>query len=180
MDEDLTLLERYERGDDDAFTELIARYREPLYRVAYRMVGHQEDALELVQQTFVRFFTQRRFFRREAKLSTWLYQILINGCRNLLRDRGGKRMVDIDEIKDRLGDSTTPLDPLLHRGEADAVQRAIESLPDRQRATVILRIYEERSFEEIAQILKVSIGTAKSNYHHGFMRLKGLFSKDGP
>lgn len=174
MDEDLALLKRYEEGDEGAFTDLVSRYQQPLYRTAYRMVGHAEDALDLVQQTFVQLFVHRGRFRAEAKLKSWVYQILINLCRNHLRDSGRRHPVDLEGEEENLREARTPLDPLLEKASQREVRRAIRELPERQRATLILRIYEEHPFEQIAEILGCHVGTAKANYHHAFRKLCAL------
>jgi RNA polymerase sigma-70 factor (ECF subfamily) len=177
MDEDLALLERYEEGDEGAFTELVSRYQQPLYRTAYRMVGHTEDALDLVQQTFVQLFVHRSRFRGEAKLKSWVYQILINLCRNHLRHSGRHHPVELEGEEENLRETRTPLDPLLDKASQREVQRAIQQLPERQRATLVLRAYEEYPFEQIAEILGCHIGTAKANYHHAFRKLSALLEE---
>lgn len=171
MDEDLALLERYEQGDEAAFTELVSRYQKPLYRVAYRMVGHSEDAVDLVQQAFVQLFTQRHSFRREAKLKTWLYQILINLCKNHRRDSARRRPVDVDVQTVEMTDQKTALDPLLEEASRMEIQQATSRLPDRQQATLILRVFEEQPFDLIARTLGCRVGTAKANYHHAVRKL---------
>ena len=177
MDEDLAILDRYDQGDEEAFTELVTRYQKPLYRTAYRIVGKAEDALDLVQQAFIRLFTHHRGFRREAKLKTWLYQILINLCLNHLRDSARRRPVDLDIEKLHLTDQKTALDTLVEEASRTEIRGMIDQLPDRQRVVLILRVFQELPFNEISRVLGCALGTAKANYHHGFKRLRVLLEE---
>ena len=171
MDDDRLLLDRYEEGDERAFTELVDRHKDKLYRVAYRMVGSSDDALDLVQLTFVRLCTHRGTLRWEARLSTWLYRVLVNLCKNYFRDTQRRGWVLGDDKIPETGEKNTQLDALVSESSRKALQSAIGKLPEKQRATVVLRIYEDLSFEEIAGVLGCSIGTAKSNFHYSLKNL---------
>ncbi|MBI1824046.1 MAG: RNA polymerase sigma factor [Nitrospirae bacterium] len=179
MDEDLALLDRYDEGDEEAFTELVTRHQKSLYGAAYRMVGHSADAMDLVQQAFVKLLTQRSGFRQEASLKTWLYQILINLCRNHLRDSTRHQPVEVEIEEMGLVDSKTALDPLVEKAVRSEVRQAIRRLPERQQETLILRVYEELPFGEISRILGCHVGTVKANYHHAVRKLRE-FLKEKP
>jgi len=175
MDEDLSLLDRFTTGDRDAFDELVLKHQKPLYSLLYRMVSDKEDASDILQKTFIKAFTGIRGFERRSSFRTWLYQIAINLAKNLYRDRARAALVPLDDVVIRRDPKV--LESLIHKESRDHLHRAVAGLPDKQRLTVMLRIQEQKTFEEIAGIMKCSVGTSKANYHHGVQKLKELFKK---
>jgi len=175
MDEDLSLLDRFTTGDRDAFDELVLKHQKPLYSLLYRMVSDKEDAADILQKTFIKAFTGIRGFERRSSFRTWLYQIAINLAKNLYRDRARAALVPLDDVVIRRDPKV--LESLIHKESRDHLHRAVAGLPDKQRLTVMLRIQEQKTFEEIAGIMKCSVGTSKANYHHGVQKLKELFKK---
>ena len=171
MEPDHILLERFIHGEEAAFHELVVRYQKPLYRFIYRMIGHPEETEDLCQQAFVQVFLKAAQFEGRAQFKTWLYRIALNLSRNVLR---GKRLetTDIDEIS--LPDGKGVLDSILSEEERRLLRSAIQQLPEKQRATVLLRIDQELPFEEIAGILGSPLGTVKANFHHAVSGLKKL------
>jgi RNA polymerase sigma-70 factor, ECF subfamily len=177
MDDDLALLDRFAAGDRDAFDELVLKHQKPLYSLLYRMVSNQEDAADILQKTFIKAFTGISGFERRSSFRTWLYQIAINLAKNLYRDRSRAALVPLDDVIIRKDPKV--LETLIHRESRDRLHRAVAGLPDKQRLTVMLRVQEQKTFEEIAVIMKCSVGTSKANYHHGVQKLKELFKKSG-
>jgi RNA polymerase sigma-70 factor (ECF subfamily) len=177
MDDDLQLLDRCVAGDRDAFNELVLKHQKPLYSMLYRMVSDADDAADILQKTFVKAFTGIKGFERRSSFRTWLYQIAINLAKNLYRDRARAGRVSLDDVIIR-GDPKT-LESLIKKETRDRLYKALTLLPDKQRFTVMLRIQEQRTFEEIAGIMKCSVGTSKANYHHGVQKLKILFEEAG-
>jgi len=175
MDEDLALLDRFAAGDRDAFDELVLKHQKPLYSLLYRMVSDKEDAADILQKTFIKAFTGIRGFERRSSFRTWLYQIAINLAKNLYRDRSRAALVPLDDVVIRRDPKV--LESLIHKESRDHLHRAVAGLPDKQRLTVMLRVQEQKTFEEIAGIMKCSVGTSKANYHHGVQKLKELFKK---
>jgi RNA polymerase sigma-70 factor (ECF subfamily) len=175
MDEDLALLDRFAAGDRDAFNELVLKHQRPLYSLLYRMVSDKEDAADILQKTFIKAFTGIRGFERRSSFRTWLYQIAINLAKNLYRDRARAALVPLDDVVIRRDPKV--LESLIHKESRDHLHRAVAGLPDKQRLTVMLRVQEQKTFEEIAGIMKCSVGTSKANYHHGVQKLKELFKR---
>jgi len=175
MDEDLSLLDRFTAGDRDAFDDLVLKHQKPLYSLLYRMVSDKEDAADILQKTFIKAFTGIRGFERRSSFRTWLYQIAINLAKNLYRDRARAALVPLDDVVIRRDPKV--LESLIHKESRDHLHRAVAGLPDKQRLTVMLRVQEQKTFEEIAGIMKCSVGTSKANYHHGVQKLKELFKK---
>jgi RNA polymerase sigma-70 factor (ECF subfamily) len=160
-----------QRGDREAFDRLVERYQRDVYRLCYRYVGGHEDANDLAQEVFLRAWRSIGRFRGDSAFSTWLYRIGVNAC---LNHRALKR-VPTQELPEALPD---PARGALARAEAadDArrVRAAVDRLPEKQRATVILKIYHDLSHEEVASILGSSVGTVKSNLFHALGNLKRL------
>jgi len=176
MDDDLALLDRYAAGDREAFDELVRKHQKPLYSLLYRMVSNADDAADILQKTFVKAFTGISGFERRSSFRTWLYQIAINLAKNLYRDRSRAAQVSLDDVVIRKDPKT--LENIIRKETRERLYRALAELPEKQRLTVILRIQTQKTFEEIAGIMKCSVGTSKANYHHGVKKLKALF--EGP
>jgi RNA polymerase sigma-70 factor (ECF subfamily) len=175
MDEDLDLINRTAAGEREAFNGLVLKYQKPLYSMLYRMVSSHEDASDLLQKTFVKAFSGLGSFERRSTFKTWLYQIAINLAKNVYRDRSKVEQVPIDDVVIRRDPRT--LEALIQKENRLLLRRALAALPEKQRMTVMLRIQEDRKFEEIAAIMQCSLGTAKANYHHGVQKLKLLMGE---
>lgn len=170
MDEDLDLITRTSAGDREAFNELVLKYQKPLYSLLFRMVSNQEDAADLLQKTFVKAFTGLKDFERRSTFKTWLYQIAINLAKNVYRDRARAEQVPIDSVIIRRNPRT--VENLIAKENRQQLRSALTTLPEKQRLTLLLRVQENKKFEEIAGIMKCSTGTAKANYHHAVQKLK--------
>jgi RNA polymerase sigma-70 factor (ECF subfamily) len=175
MDEDIDLINRTIEGEREAFNDLVIKYQKPLYSLLYRMVSNHEDASDLLQKTLVRAFTGLRSFERRSSFKTWLYQIAINLAKNVYRDRSKAEHVSIDDVVIRRDPRT--LDALVLKESRLLLRQALDGLPEKQRLTVMLRVQENRKFEEIAEIMQCSLGTAKANYHHGVQKLKTIMGE---
>jgi len=178
MNEDYDLIARTEAGDREAFDELVKKYQKPLYSLLYRMVSNHEDASDILQKAFIKAFTSLRSFERRASFKTWLYQIAINLAKNVYRDRARAAYVHIDDVVIRRDPQT--LETLILNESRLLVRKALQGLPEKQRMTLILRVQEGKKFEEIAKIMKCSLGTAKANYHHAVQKLKTVIGDMTP
>jgi RNA polymerase sigma-70 factor (ECF subfamily) len=172
MDEDLDLIDRVEAGEREAFDELVLKHQKPLYSLLYRLVSNHDDAADILQKTFIKAFTGLSSFERRSSFKTWLYQIAINLVKNVYRDRGRTAYVPIDDVIIRKNPRT--LESLIHKENMLNLRKALGELPEKQRITLILRVQEGKKFEEVALIMKCSIGTAKANYHHAVKKLKAI------
>ncbi len=175
MDDDLDLIKRTVAGDREAFDELVRRHQRQLYAMLFRMVGNQEDAADLMQRAFVKAFTGLGSFERRSSFKTWLYRIAINLAKNTYRDRARAEYVSIDDVV--LSRNPRTLDALIVQENRSLVRKALAGLPEKQRTTLILRIQGEKKFEEIADLMQCSVGTAKANYHHAVQKLKALMER---
>jgi len=173
MDDDFQLLDRCIAGDREAFDELVLKHQKPLFSLLYRMVSDADDAADILQKTFVKAFTGIQGFERRSSFRTWLYQIAINLAKNLYRDRSRAAKVSLDDVIIRRDPKT--LESLIRKETRDRLYKALTALPEKQRLTVMLRVQEQKTFDEIAGIMQCSVGTSKANYHHGVQKLKAMF-----
>lgn len=173
--DDRALVAAFLAGQREAFDVIVERHRRQVYLLCYRFVGNQEDAADLAQDVFVRAFKGLQKFKHDASLGTWLYRVAVNACLN----RMAARKPETEPLDTRQFVDRGAVDPLreLQRGEdAEQVRRAIARLPPKQRATLVLRVYEERTHEEIAAILGGTVGAAKTNFFHALANLRRLLS----
>ena len=175
MDEDLDLVKKAAAGEREAFDDLVLKYQKPLYGLLYRMVSNREDAADLLQKAFVKAFTGLGSFEQRSTFKTWLYQIAINLAKNVYRDRSRAEFVPIDDVIIRRNPRT--LETLIEKENRLRLRHALAGLPEKQRVTLLLRIQGEKKFEEIAAIMKCSLGTAKANYHHAVQKLKAAMGE---
>ena len=182
---DHALLEATRIGDDDAFAELVSRYRNQITSYIYRMTSDYDGAVDLAQETFVRVYRAADRYQTSYAFSTYIYRIATNLAISELRKRKRRKLVSLTgffQTKD--GSEPQEFNPADDKPLADcamvdaerrqAVQRAISTLPEKYRAPLILRDVEGRSYDEIARILNTSEGTVKSRISRarGFLREK--------
>jgi RNA polymerase sigma-70 factor (ECF subfamily) len=166
-------LDRLRAGDAPAFEDLVMTYQHRVFGVALRMLGNRAEAEEVAQEAFVRAHRALGEFRGDAKLSTWLYAITSRLCLNRLAS-GERRMArQGEDALLRLSDAGPRPDAALERRELEAaLGRAIADLPEDRRIVVVLRDLEGLSYEEIAQVLELELGTVRSRLHRARAELK--------
>jgi RNA polymerase sigma-70 factor, ECF subfamily len=171
--DDAALVAAFLEGRREAFDVIVERHRRNVYQLCYRFVGHHEDAADLAQDVFVRAFKGLRKFKGDASLGTWLYRVGVNTCLNRLAiKRPPMEPLDVAQHADGRGDD--PLDRIARGERARVVRAAIQKLPPRQRATLVLRVYQELTHQEIAKILGTSVGAVKANFFHALGNLRRL------
>lgn len=182
--EERAFVERLKARDEAAFNELVRLYERRIFRVVYRMLGNMQESEDLTQEVFVTVFKRIDGFRGESKLSTWLYRVATNHCRNrikYLKRRAQDRKRELDEIADgRRMESATmstsaQIDRPDHRVEAaqleGIIKQAISELPEEQRTLVVLREIENLTYEEMQEITGLNPGTVKSRLHRARLAL---------
>lgn len=168
-EEEREAIEACQRGEREAFDRLVERYQRDVYRLCYRYVNNHEDASDVAQEVFLRAYRAIGRFRGDSAFSTWLYRIAVNACLNF---RAARRPPS-DELPESLSDGRTPeLARLEHEERARLVRDAVGRLPEKQRATLILKIYHDLSHEEVAQVLGSTVGTVKANLFHALANLR--------
>lgn len=155
----------------EGFELLVRQYSEPLYRQIRRTVVSHEDADDILQNTWIKAWTNIDYFRGDAKLTTWLYRIAINESINFLNQRRAKEGLSLDELDaERL--ALLESDPYV---DADRSQKlftqAVQQLPEKQRITFQLKYFDELKYEAISDILGTSVGALKASYHHAVKKI---------
>jgi RNA polymerase sigma-70 factor, ECF subfamily len=178
---DADLLERVAAGDRTALDELFRRYRSVAYRVAYRLLGREADALDAVQDGFVKVLTHLARFRGHSSFKTWLLRIVSNAALDLGRQRRRESRVaqaPADDPPDRFGPADLPPPDSVLAG-ADlrrVIDAALRRLPDGQRQTFVLHVDGGLSYREVAETMGISIGTVMSRLFYARQKLKTLLA----
>ena len=170
VDDDLQLVERFRRGDQRAFDELVIKYQSPIYYLALRIIGHSEEAADISQNTFVRAYQKLHSFRGMASFKTWLYRIAINLSKNYLREKMKKERLPF--LPEAVGVGENKVEQMIAKERGQMLREALSQLPEKQRLTLILRIYEELPYKEIARIMGGTTGLAKVNFYHAINNLR--------
>ena len=159
-----------------AFDLIVDRHRRAVYQLCYRFVGNHEDASDLSQDVFLRAYRGLRSFRGQSTLATWLYRIGVNVCLNRVGAKTtlGKLTEPMDERQFVDVRAESPSERMLKDERGARVRAAIAQLPRKQRATLILRMYQEMSHQEIADVLGSSVGAVKANFFHALGNLKKI------
>jgi RNA polymerase sigma-70 factor (ECF subfamily) len=168
-EDDRAALEACRRGDREAFDRLVERYQRDVYRLCYRYLNNHEDASDTAQEVFLKAYRAIGSFRGDSALSTWLYRIAVNTCLNFR----AARKPSGQELPETIVD---PRPGAQSRVESDEqsrrVREAVSRLPEKQRATVILKVYHDLTHEEVAGILGATVGTVKANLFHALGNLR--------
>jgi RNA polymerase sigma-70 factor, ECF subfamily len=177
---DEQLLLRAAQEDREALEELFRRYRLIAYRVAHRLLGNEADALDAVQEAFVKALTHLPGFQGRSSFKTWLLRIVSNASLDLGRRRGRREALSMDGLASSQRERLEPVadsDPGLGLHRADlrhALQEALDQLPAAQRQTFVLHAEAELSYREVADILGISIGTVMSRLYYARQKLRPL------
>ncbi len=164
---------RAQRGDVAAFSELVARYQDRIYRFLVRLTRSEDDALELTQETFLNAYQALARWRPDARFTTWLFRIARNQAFDWLRRSKRVEFVALDEGQDLgIADPAPTPDATLETAQRlRALERALARLPTEHREILLLREIEEMSYEDIADVLDISLGTVKSRIARARARL---------
>jgi RNA polymerase sigma-70 factor (ECF subfamily) len=190
---DEELIKRFQRGDEDAFTQLVRRFKDPLTNYVYRFLGEVDRANDVVQETFLRLYHYRQAYTRDAKFATWLYKVASNITKTELRREYVSRRYLVhgisvdsdgewssDEFLDRDSTPDLQVDTTL---KMRLVQQALMQISAEYREVVILRDIQQMSYEEITEITGLGLGTVKSRINRGRAQLQNLlrdiYQEDG-
>nr|WP_320059568.1 sigma-70 family RNA polymerase sigma factor [uncultured Bacteroides sp.] len=167
----LALLQE-ESTQKKGFEMIVAEYSEQLYWQIRRMVLSHDDANDILQNTFIKAWINIDYFRAEAKLSTWLYRIALNECLTFLNKQRATNTVDIDD-PEVMVDQKLESDPYFSGDRIELLlQKALLSLPEKQRLVFNLKYYQEMKYEEMSDILGTSVGALKASYHHAVKKIE--------
>jgi RNA polymerase sigma-70 factor (ECF subfamily) len=182
---DEELVARSRGGDADSFNELILRWERPIYALAYRVIGREEDARDVCQETFLRAFRALPGFKGQAKFSSWLYRIALNLCRDWMRRQRRAPVVQMPEGVDpiELASERGPvesIETLVERRElSEVVAEAMALLSEEQRTAIILKEYHGMTFQEIADLQGCPLSTVKTRLYQGLSVLRRHLEAQG-
>ena len=172
-------------GDTDAFNELVVRWERPIYGLAYRVLGREEDARDVCQEAFLRAFRSIKGFKGQAKFSSWLYRIALNLCRDWLRKERRVGFVQpLEDVELQTSRSVDPIsetveDLIVRRDLGRAVSKVMATLSEEQRTAIVLKEYHGLTFQEIADLLECPLSTVKTRLYQGLSVLRRQLEQHG-
>lgn len=169
---DLELIEEVRGGHRASFSELVKRHQRGLLRLSMRFMKDLDCAQDVVQEAFIKAYEKLSLFEGRASFKSWLYQIAVNTAKNKLRERR-HHFSDIDDVS--IGIDATAENNLVHQAVGKMLQKEVDLLPFKQKTALVLRVYEDMSFAEIAEVMECPYDTAKANYRHALLKLKETF-----
>lgn len=175
MSEEIQLIDRALKGDRSAFTRLVVANQDRLFASMLQVTGSPDEAEEVVQEAFIRAFLKLDTFQRNSQFFTWLYRIAFNSA--LTRRRRKRARVSLDQYREANGlevtaDGGAVDEPMMQRERVAMVRTALSQLSDDHRSILVLREMDECSYEEIAEVLEISIGTVRSRLSRARNQLK--------
>lgn len=191
--EDAGLVERVNRGETEAYAELVRKYQDRIFNACWRICGNLEDARDITQEAFLKAYEGLSGFRGQSGFYTWLYRVAINLALSHRRSAGRRRTVSLDQVTEASGtqaedlarrfrgndddDATRAVDEAERLG---AAARALQALDDGHRAVVVLRDIEGFDYQEISVILEIPPGTVKSRLHRARLALRSAIVRALP
>jgi RNA polymerase sigma-70 factor (ECF subfamily) len=176
---DETLIARFQQGDVQAFDVLVRRYKDQLLNYVFRFVGNRNDAEDIVQETFLRVYKNKHYYKEIAKFSTWVYTIAGNLAKTELRRRKRRKIFSVSNFVNDERDfdipdlNRNPEKEVDSSMKDDIIQKTIEKLPPKFKEVILLRDVQGFAYEEISQILNIPLGTVKSRVNRGRLKLQG-------
>jgi RNA polymerase sigma-70 factor (ECF subfamily) len=172
--QELVWLERARRGDRQAFAKLVEAYQGPVYNLAYRMLANATEAEDATQETFVRVYTKLHTYQPDRKLSSWVFSIASHYCIDRLRRRSHTSFLSLDEdplVMVLPSGEQGPEDSALRTETRDEIQELVAQLPPAYRVPLILRYWQDMSYQEIADVLGLSVQAVKSRLHRARLQM---------
>jgi len=175
------LISRCQQGDSDALKEIFDQYHKKVYHIAYGVVRQREEALDIVQEVFVKLYHSIRNFKGKSKFYTYLYRMAMNTAIDHARKMGRSpflRLEEMEGFQPSEGIEKRPDSILLHKELEERVRVALEKLPKDQRMALIFREVEGLSYQEMAEAMGCSIGTVMSRLHYARKRIQELLKDE--
>ena len=175
-DEDL--IKRFQDGDEQAYVELVNRYRDRLMNFVYRFTSDSEQSEDIVQETLIKLYTHKHYYKKIAKFSTWIYTIAANYAKTELRKKKNRKITNLSQMSSDEKDYDLPsvqpdTDQLIESEYLEKrIQSAINTLPLHFKTVIVLRDIQELSYDEISNIVEVPLGTVKSRTNRARLQLQ--------
>jgi RNA polymerase sigma-70 factor (ECF subfamily) len=181
---DEQIVERALAGDGEAFGEIVCRWERRIFALAYGILGREEDARDATQETFIAAYRNLKGFRGDAKVSSWLHRIAVNQCitrQRRARVRGESSLEGAEEDGAQFASDleASPAVSVEEREQTEAVRRAVNALPPELRSVVVMKEFEDLTFQEIADTLGVPLSTVKSRLYTALKQLRLRLEKHG-
>lgn len=161
----------------EAFGKIVKHYSEPLYWQIRRMVLSHEDANDLLQNTFIKAWSNLEYFRGDARLSTWLYRIALNESLNFLNKQRALNQLSLDDAESAALNKLES-DPYFDGDHTQLLfEKAIQTLPEKQRIVFNLKYFQEMKYEDMSDILGTSVGALKASYHHAVKKIEDFLEQ---
>ncbi len=173
QDQERQVIARVCRGGREAFAALVDAYAKPIFNLAFRMTGSRQDADDLAPETFLRAYRHLKQFDPEKRFFSWLYTIALNIIRNH-RKSGPERTAKTDDSPLEPADPANPEGLILAGEKARLLESCLRKLPAELKEAVVLRYYQDLSFEEIAAVTDASVSAVKMRTYRGLERLRAL------
>jgi RNA polymerase sigma-70 factor (ECF subfamily) len=186
MIDEQSLVKRAKNGDLEAYEEIIKLYDKKVFSLIFNMIRNQDDVEDIAQEVFIKIYRNLKNFKEESSLYTWIYRITVNICIDEMKKR--KQVVYLDEkiqvqdgeIEVQIPDTGKPLEEIAEDKDIkDRLINCINKLPENARIMIVLRDIKEFSYQEIAEILNLNIGTVKSKINRARNMLKALLGQEG-
>lgn len=181
--DDRVLIDQSLQGDSSAFGVLVRRYQDRLYNTVYRLVGNHEDAQDTLQEAFLNAYQSLRSFKGDSRFFTWIYRIAINAAISLKRKRKNAVSIDaglVDGIPFDPVDESAGIEPeraIEQAEEEQILQDALDRLSDDHRAVLVMKEIEGFKYEDIAEVLRIPIGTVRSRLHRARVELREVLER---
>ncbi|MCH8568743.1 MAG: RNA polymerase sigma factor [Balneolales bacterium] len=183
---DEQLVTRYTEGCDEAFNEIVERWRQPLHQFALRLTGNPDDASELLQRTFIKAYQKLGTLDQKNRLKAWLFQVLMNQFRDFQRNSSREKVKreamqaeavhQSQTVNYSSQNSENPESNLQQLQRKKLLREAMEQLSEEQRSVLLLKEFQGLSFPEIAELLNIPENTAKSRLYYSFKALAGILA----
>lgn len=177
MDEDKDLISafRIPQSRDTAFRDIIFKYQRKIYYQIRRIVIDHDDANDVVQNVFIKAWKGLDGFNEESRLSTWLYRIAYNESINFIKSKKASLFVSSDEFEHVLDDHTTDTSGFTGEQIEQKLQKALQTLPEKQRLVFNMKYFSSMKYEEMSEVLGTSVGALKASYHHAVKKIEEYF-----
>jgi RNA polymerase sigma-70 factor (ECF subfamily) len=177
--EELVWIEQAREGDQRAFGLLVQAYQKPVFNLTYRMLGNAQEAEDAAQETFLRAYSSLRQYQPEHKFSTWLFAIANHHCIDRLRKRRVS-FVSIDDnpvLENMSGDTPLPEREALQREQSAEMQKLLQALEPEYRMPLVLRYWEDYSYEDIAETMEITVAAVKSRLFRARQQIAKLYGE---
>jgi RNA polymerase sigma-70 factor (ECF subfamily) len=172
---DQELVELILKGHHEFYAQIVQRHQKGIFRLSLRFVKDVDAADDVVQEALIKAYEKLHLFEGRSSFKSWLYQIAINTAKNKIRERRYEHK-DVNDV--HLAMDAEAEAGLIHQSVAGMLEAEIEKLPMKQRTALVLRIYEDMSFKEIADVMDCPYDTAKANFRHALLKLREAFGEN--